>query len=405
MRALALAASFLAAPALAGGFAITEQDAQATGRAGSNVGVSGGASAVHYNPAGLGFLQGVRATAGATAILPSARATNLETQEATNANGGLKLPPHAYAAYGFGDLSLGVGFNAPFGGGLAWPTTWPGRTELVEMSLQVLAGHLGGAYRLNREWSIGASATLYGVSVALDRRIDFVSQEGGAQLAGGGVGVAGALGVQWAPRQELTLGLMGRLPATARLSGRAHFSDVPAAFNGTLPDQAISTSLTLPGKLALGVDARLPWVRLVADVEYTFWSSFQSFGIDFEDPSTPDVNQPRNWQNAPTFRLGAERDFGNTTVRLGGVLDLAASPADTLSPSLPDSTRLGFSVGVGHAFGPVRGDLAYQFIAFLGRASSGEAYPAQYAANAHLIALSLAWLGSQESGSPQVSQR
>jgi long-subunit fatty acid transport protein len=91
--------------------------------------------------------------------------------------------------------------------------------------------------------------------------------------------------------------------------------------------------------------------------------------------------------------VGAERDFGLTTVRAGAVLDLAASPADTLSPSLPDSTRIGFSLGAGRAFGPVRADLAYQFIAFLPRASTGEAFPANYNANAHVLALSLSGAG------------
>ena len=45
----------------------------------------------------------------------------------------------------------------------------------------------------------------------------------------------------------------------------------------------------------------------------------------------------------------------------------------------------------GRAFGPFRADLAYQFIAFLPRTSTGEAYRAQYNANAHLIALSVGW--------------
>lgn len=76
-------------------------------------------------------------------------------------------------------------------------------------------------------------------------------------------------------------------------------------------------------------------------------------------------------------------------VRLGAVLDLAASPTDTLSPSLPDSTRVGGSAGAGYDFGPVRADLAYQFVAFLPRASTGEAFPAAYTASAHVLALSV----------------
>lgn len=397
--------------ARAGGFAVSEQDAQATGRAGASVGVSGSASALHFNPAGLSTITGVSAEAGATAILPSATSTDPQTGTATSAEGGLKLPPHVYGGYGFGQVAIGVGFNAPFGGGLKWPDTWAGRTELTQMTLQVLAGHLGGAWKINDQFSVGASATLYKVDVTLDKKVDFIDTEGTAKLGGGGVAFTGAAGATWTPRPELTFGFMGRLPATASLSGRAHFEGQPKAFASTLPDQAITTSLTLPGKLAFGASARLPWLKLFADFEYTFWSSFQSFAVDFSNPSTPDVNQPRNWANAPTFRLGAEKDLGLTTVRLGGLLDLAASPADTLSPSLPDSTRLGFSVGVGRPLGPVRADLAYQFVAFLNRTSTGESYPSNYSASAHLIAFSLSWLGSHDEapaisgGSAPVAQR
>lgn len=375
----------IATPAFAGGFGISDQDASASGRGSTAVAATATASSLHFNPAGLGGVDGASVTAGATAILPSA------STETTSALAGVKVPPHVYGAYGFGRFSIGAGFNAPFGGGLRWPEQWSGRYELVEMGLQVLAGHLGAAFRINDQLSVGAAATLYSATVVLDKRIDFVDGDGKALLGGGGLGAGASAGIQYAPIQEVRLGLMGRIPANVSLAGRAHFEDVPGAFQNTLPDQAIRTSLTLPAKIALGAAAQLPWVRLSFDAEYTFWSSFQTFSVDFEHPNTPDVNQPRNWADAPTFRLGAERDFGLTTVRLGGIVDLAASPTDTLSPSLPDSTRVGFSAGAGRAFGPFRADLAYQFIAFLPRASTGEAFRAQYSANAHLIALSVGW--------------
>lgn len=374
-----------AASAFAGGFGISDQDASASGRGSTAIAATATASSLHFNPAGLGGLDGANVTAGATAIVPSA------STETTTALAGVKVPPHVYGAYGYKQLTVGAGFNAPFGGGLKWPEAWNGRYELVEMGLQVLAGHVGAAFKLNDQFSVGLSGTLYSATVVLDKRIDFVDGEGKALLGGGGLGFGGSAGVQYAPIKEVRLGLMGRLPATIGLRGRAHFEDVPGAFQNTLPDQAISTSLTLPAKIALGAAAQLPWLKLSFDAEYTFWSSFKTFAVDFENPATPDVNQPRNWADAPTFRLGAERDFGLTTVRLGGLLDLATSPSETLSPSLPDSTRVGFSAGAGRAFGPFRADLAYQLIAFLPRASTGDAFPARYNANAHLIALSVGW--------------
>lgn len=390
MRALLASLLLFPVGALAGGFAVSEQDAAASGRMGTAV-AGQSASAVHFNPAGLGLLDGAQVAAGATVIFPGATATNPITGQSTATELSVRVPPHVYGAYSTGTLAIGVGFNAPFGGGLRWPADWPGSTELVEMQLQVLAWHLGGAFRINDQWSIGAAASLYYATVALERRIDFVDVQGTARMQGDGVSAGAGLGVTWTPAPWMRLGLTGRIPARVNLKGRAHFENVPASFSTTLPDQAIRTSVTLPAKVALGAELKALPVRLTFDAELTFWGAFESFRIDFEDENTPDVDQPRNWQTAPTFRLGAEKDFHKTTVRAGAMVDFAASPAETLSPSLPDSTRLGFSAGVGQSFGPVRADLAYQFIFFLPRTSEGDAYPAQYNANAHLVALSLAW--------------
>jgi long-chain fatty acid transport protein len=390
MKTALVVLSLVPSLALAGGFAVSEQDAAASGRMGTAV-AGTAASSVHYNPAGLGLIEGAQITAGATVIFPTATATNPVTGQSTASELAVKVPPHVYGAYSFGTFALGVGFNAPFGGGLKWPADWVGSTELVEMQLQVLAWHLGGAFKINSQWSIGAAFTVYYATVALEKRIDFVDTQGTALMGGDGVGAGAGVGITWTPAEVFRLGLSGRIPARVNLAGRAHFENVPSSFSTTLPDQGIRTSVTLPAKVALGAELKALPVRLTLDAELTFWSSFDSFRIDFEDEATPDVNQPRNWQTAPTFRLGAEKDFNKTTVRLGAMLDFAASPAETLSPSLPDSTRIGFSAGVGQSFGPVRADLAYQFIFFLPRTSTGEAYPAQYNANAHLIALSLAW--------------
>ncbi len=387
----ALLSLVVAAQAWAGGFAVAEQDAAVSGRAGAAVGSADDASAVHFNPAGLALVRDASVVAGATAIIPSVTAKDPSSGASTSNLSGVKLPPHAYGAYGFGRFGVGVGFNAPFGGGLSWPVQWPGRFALTRMDLQVLAGHLGAGVKITDQLYAGLVATAYRVDVYLDKQVDFVDSEGRAQLGGGGWAFGGGLGVLWAPRKDLSFGLTGRLPATASLTGRAHFEQVPGAFQSTLPDQAIRSKLTLPAKLAVGAKGDLGPVRLYGEVEYTFWSSYDSFDVQFSNAATPAVSEARHWGNAPTFRLGAEKDFGLTTLRAGALVDLAASPSDTLDPSLPDSTRLGFSLGVGRAFGSLRADVAYQFVAFLSRTSTGDAFPATYSANAHLIALSLRW--------------
>jgi long-chain fatty acid transport protein len=284
-----------------------------------------------------------------------------------------------------------VGFNAPFGGGLTWPDAWRGRYELVAMNLQVLGGHLAASYQVTPTFSLGLTGSVYSASVSLDKHLDLVDHDGTASLAGSGFGFGGGLGAWYAPNKSVRVGFVGKLPVATTLKGRAHFENVPAAFNAALQDQAIESKLTLPGKLGLGAEVRVAAYRLYADAEYTAWSSFQSFAVDFESVGTPDVNQARDWANSLTGRVGAERDFGLNTVRAGVMVDGAASPANTLSPSLPDSTRVGASLGYGRTFGGVQLDLAYQFVLCVPRGSTGEALPANNSASAHLFALSFSY--------------
>lgn len=392
MRNVLIAATFLtSAQVFAGGFAVSEQDAAASGRSGTGIAQVQTASSVHYNPAGLAGQQGVFATAGVTAISAPVTATDPSTGSVDRTQGGIKTPPHAYVGYGNGKWSFGGGVNAPFGGGVKWDDNWRGRFELVEMKLQVFGGHVGGAYQINDRLSVGATGSIYNASIEISKRADFVDSEGTALLGGTGTGFGAGVGVSYQALQSLRVGATAKIPTAIPLSGRAHFSDVPDAYKNTLPDQEIKSSLTLPGKVGVGMQGDLGVGRLFADVEYTMWSSFRSLDIDFAEGQTPDVSQTRNWRNALTFRVGGEKEVANTTLRAGVVLDDSTGPADTLSPSSPDATRLGFSIGAGRDIGPVRADLAYQLIALLPRSSDGDAFAAQYSATAHLVALSISF--------------
>ena len=120
------------------------------------------------------------------------------------------------------------------------------------------------------------------------KRADFVDSEGTATLGGGGFGLGASFGATTFS-DRFRMGLTGKLPSSVSLAGRAHFDNIPSSFVNALPDQAIQSHLTLPGKVGLGAEALLAPVRVFADAEATFWSSFQSFDVDFEDAATPDA--------------------------------------------------------------------------------------------------------------------
>jgi long-chain fatty acid transport protein len=84
------------------------------------------------------------------------------------------------------------------------------------------------------------------------------------------------------------------------------------------------------------------------------------------------------------------------TLRLGFVHDPTPSPADTLTPDLPDATRLKFSAGVGyHCRCGIAADVGYQFVYLLPQRSLAYALPGQYSGTAHVAALTLAYHAPQ----------
>lgn len=382
----------VAAPltALAGGYAVSEQDAAATGRAGTGTAALLGASSVHYNPANLSRLFAIDAAIGGAGIVPLASAADPQTGDRDAAKVGFKTPPHVYAGYGNGKYGFALGLNTPFGGGIRWGDDFRGRFEIIEQNLQVFGLHAGAAYQLLPELSVGATVTGYRASIGVEKRIDFVDSEGTALLQGGGMGLGAALGVSYAPSEKLRMGLTARLPANIPLSGRAHFKDVPDSFGPMLQDQSIEATLPIPGRIAAGVGIFFEGMRLFVDADYTLWSAFDTFRVDFQESDSLDVAQPRNWKNAFSARVGVEKDLSDVTMVRGGLLfDQRASPAATLTPSTPDSDRVGASLGVGRDFGPVRADAAYMFVLFVPRTSEGDAFAARYTASAHILALTL----------------
>ncbi|MFN7130851.1 MAG: OmpP1/FadL family transporter, partial [Myxococcales bacterium] len=340
---LALLCALVPGVAQAGGFAVSEQDAAASGRAGTAIARGSSASAVHYNPAALAGIEGAALAAGGDLVMPSATAALPDGSAPERSRIAISAPPHLYGAWGNEAFALGAGVNVPFGGGLTYDEAWRGRFELTRMSLRVFGGHLAAAWRASPDLSFGASVSVYRASVELQKKRDFVDREGGIHLGGSGTGLGAGLGIHWntpwAPLKErVKLGLTGRLPSPLELKGRVHFSDVPPAVGNLLQDQDITARLTLPARIGFGMELpmrfeELPIRRLdlFFDAELTFWNSFRSFEVAFANPEL-NVTEPRDWGPAPTFRLGAETAYANTTLRAGLLFDGRASPASTLSP-------------------------------------------------------------------------
>jgi long-chain fatty acid transport protein len=106
-----------------------------------------------------------------------------------------------------------------------------------------------------------------------------------------------------------------------------------------------------------------------------------------------------DWADTFSVRLGAEvrPPVTGLAVRAGLVYDRTPSPTDTMSPSLPDCDRIDASAGIGYRFAFGLGiDVAYMYVHFLERSSTGDAFPGRYRSAAHLVGLSLGYRWNPE---------
>jgi long-chain fatty acid transport protein len=371
----------LLVPAAAGaaGFAVADQSAVAGGTAGAGTARDADPSAAWYNPAGLADGGGLRLGAGLLAAAPSLTAEARDGAWSAGSVSGVSTPPHLYGSYAVGRHAFGVAANVPFGSGVTWPEAWEGRFEIVSSRLEVFRLQPFYALRLGRV-RVGGGVHVDLARMRVARKLDFVDAEGDValDLSGAGVGAHAAVFVE--AGSGLELGLTVKSRTRLSLAGAADFT-VPDAFAGRASDQTVETELTIPDRLTAGVRWRRGRTAVLVDAEVTAWSAYDGVVLDFADDDTPDTMQAVDWGTTVAVRGGVEHALGAAwTVRGGAYVDPSPASSQTLTPSSPDSTRLGATVGGSRAVSrSLHVDAFAEYMHLLGRAAENvDALDARY---------------------------
>ncbi|MBA2543785.1 MAG: outer membrane protein transport protein, partial [Deltaproteobacteria bacterium] len=193
-------------------------------------------------------------------------------------------------------------------------------------------------------------------------------------------------------RPDLAFGVVYRGATTMPLAGGANFT-APDAFAAKIPDQNAASELSLPAQLALGASYRHGRYKLLADVEWTRWSTNERLVVDFEDMATPDVMQQQSWRNTISVRGGGEYTRGRLTLRHGTYVEQSPAPAEQLAPSSPDANRLGLVAGASWRLDrSLRIDGFLESMWLLRRdTESTDALQASYGGRATLAGVGVAW--------------
>ena len=379
-----LSALFIVPLAMGAGYTTADTSVISMGMAGTGVARADDPAAAFLNPAAILFKKGTQVSIGAVMAMPSLSAD--DGNGAVETEGGFSVPPNLHVGYSDETFAFGGSFTVPFGSGLAWPSDWSYRFDIVSAEMKVLRAStfVGARYGMV---SIAGGPHLDISTLGLERQIDFISDEGSVVIDTSAFAVGGHVGIYLQPLDSLSLGLTYRSASSFEFSGSANFQ-TPDEFQSRATSGPVSTSLTMPHRLAVGLEWEpVERVALAFEVERNQWSSVDVLLIDFEDPGTEDVEKVRNWKDTTALRFAGSYAFDNgTDVRTGIFWDPSPVTDESVSVDSPDSSRLGLSVGLGLPLSDAFAvDVAYQFLGFQGAESSGEDPSIAFTGNAHLL--------------------
>lgn len=392
LLALALLASGVSQAA---GLTIDPQDARATGMGKAVVSNQKDAAALFYNPAGIADMEeSLQVKAGVTGIMPRVDFTS-ETGAEYTQDFTLLPPPHVYAAWAPAEsFALGLGLATPWGNSITWPEDFIGRV-LAQHSRLVVYELLPSAAYAPVSWlRVGAGVRVARGTVRLERRAFPTEDPGLVVLEGDAWGLGFQAGAQ-ADLVEgmLSLGVNWRSGVDLDFQGTTSSRDIPPMMQPLFPEVPFSSEIRLPASVVFGATVRpIKQLSLAVDVGWIGWSSVEEILIDLEPEAAPDTRLEKRWQDRWLVRVGAE--YGVTerlALRAGFNYDPTPSPAETLTPELPDADRLVFTVGGGYGWEHLRLDAAYELLLLQDKRSTFQGLPGTYGGTAHLIVLTLGW--------------
>jgi long-chain fatty acid transport protein len=386
--------------ARAAGTALDVQSARGTGIAGAMTAMVDDSSGIFYNPAGIARGKGFDAQAGVSLIAPSFSFKDTAGKE-TSMPFSIVPPFTAYVKGGITDnITVGVGVFTPYGLRIDWgDKNWEGRRFLTSAGLETYDFNPTVAANFG-PFRIGAGLQIMRAVVHLQKQVAFGAQEGSADLGGSAWGFGGNVGVQVdAYKKYLTFGVHYRSAVKTDFdNGKVHFDNVPAGLQGTIHDQAVTTSLTNPDQIAFGVASQpIEALTIDADVIWLGWGKFHAIDINFPDDKSGTLaaanHEPKNWSSGVNFHLGAEGKLSdNFKIRGGFLYDPSPSPEETLAPDLPDADRLNIALGGSyyHQSG-FHADLGYQYLILFSHKSTLPQLPGEYGGNVNILGISLGY--------------
>lgn len=338
---------------MAGGFQINEHGAKAMGLGGAFTAIANDASSIYWNNAGMTQLSGTNFMLGTALIAPSSEFRGVSPAIDKNyMKSDIFFPSHFFITHSINNsFSLGIGITTPFGLGTEWSAGWVGRYLALETKLTTFWVPVTAAYQVADNLSIGASFVYSFADVLITQNSSQAPFEGDAyvELEGNDHSAFGyTFGIMYKPIDVLSIGASFRSEISYDFEGTATTTGAEQLIEiGALPNGDITAELTTPMNIVGGIAVQvIPQLLLSADFQWIGWSSYDTLAVDFVDESADDVASPRLYKDTYIIRFGAQYKISDEFALLGGVYyDQMPVEPEYVNPSLPDTDRLGLSIG------------------------------------------------------------
>jgi long-chain fatty acid transport protein len=389
-----------------------------------------------FNPAAIGRFDRSSVQLEASGVL-----TSLELEDADGATGAgvpiggedsqgdvaddAIIPSFYGVAVPHEDFRLGLAINVPFGLGTEYPDGWVGRYHTLESSFVSVNINPVLAYKPANWLTVAGGVQFQWSEAELKNAVDFgtlgaisgipgsapTAQDGRAKVKGDGWGYGFNLGALAEPLPGTRLGIAYRSSIDTELEGDARFdlddAGVGAAIRGAtgaFTDVDAETDIELPPMLSFGVHQDLgEQFSVMAEAQWTGWSTFDNLIIDFDNPAQPNNVTEFQWDDQWFFAVGGTwRPNDRLTLRIGGAYDQSPTKDRYRTPRIPDADRYWLSAGIGwQVLDSLSFDLAYSYIFFdeadvrlsaddRGNALRGD-LRADYQNQIHVLSLAARW--------------
>ena len=359
MRKILLLALLLA-PVLsfAQGFQVNLEGEKQIGMGHTGTGLAQDGAAVFFNPGAVAMLSENYVQGGISPLVFQSVFNPSGTNEQFHTANKIAPPFTFYGVWGPKDgiWKLGLGVYTPFGGLTDWGNTWPGKYSSELLDLKAIYFQPTLSVKLTDYLSIGAGFVYNEGSVDLTQALPLsnsAGQPGQAELKGSGHGYGWNAGIYFKTESGVTIGITHRSQVTTSINNGNAIFTVPSSLQAEFPQpNQFSASIPLPAtnSIGFGFHPSTKWTYAL-DFNVVNWHVYKALIFDYKytTPLLQNTNEPRQYQDAFTFRAGAQyQACQKWALRFGGGLASAAAPDAYVTPEVPDASRYYLTGGLGY---------------------------------------------------------